>query len=77
MSRPDAGEIRRFLGEAALARLEELEVFARIDSTNTYLLAQAAPAPGRFRVAMADEQTAGRGRQSRRWISPFPGSYRR
>ena len=73
MSRPDAGEIRRFLGEAALARLEELEVFARIDSTNTYLLAQAAPAPGRFRVAMADEQTAGRGRQSRRWISP-PGA---
>ena len=34
---------------------------------------QPAPAPGRFRIAIADEQTAGRGRSSRRWISP-PGS---
>jgi BirA family biotin operon repressor/biotin-[acetyl-CoA-carboxylase] ligase len=73
MSRLDAGEIRHPLSEAALARLEELEVFARIGSTNTHLLEQAAPAAGRFRVAVADEQTAGRGRQSRRWISP-PGA---
>jgi BirA family biotin operon repressor/biotin-[acetyl-CoA-carboxylase] ligase len=73
MSRLDAGEIRQALSEAALARLQELEVFVRIGSTNTHLMERAAPAAGCFRVAVADEQTAGRGRQSRRWISP-PGA---
>ena len=33
-------------------------------------MTQPAPDPGHFRVAIADEQTSGRGRHSRRWISP-------
>jgi BirA family biotin operon repressor/biotin-[acetyl-CoA-carboxylase] ligase len=53
--------------------MEALEVFDEIDSTNSYLLQQTAPAAGRHRVAVADHQTAGRGRHSRAWISA-PGS---
>jgi len=70
MSSLDLDEIHRQLSEPTIARLDEFESFASIVSTNTYLLGQAAPAPGRFRVAVADEQTSGRGRHSRRWASP-------
>jgi BirA family biotin operon repressor/biotin-[acetyl-CoA-carboxylase] ligase len=52
------------------ARLDILEVFSEIESTNSYLLDQPAPPPGRFRVALADHQTAGRGRFDRTWQSP-------
>ena len=72
MSRLDAGLIQRSLAAAPRSRLDELEVFTSIASTNTHLLAQASPQPGRFRVALADHQTSGRGRQNRRWLSP-PG----
>lgn len=70
MSSLDAGEVCRYLSEPTVTRLAGFESFASIDSTNSYLLAQAAPEPGRFRVAVADRQTGGRGRHSRRWISP-------
>ena len=67
MTELDPATIRRSL--SAAANLEHLEVFARIDSTNTYLKDQPAPKPGHFRVAVADHQTAGRGRRERTWIS--------
>ncbi|MBT8079930.1 MAG: biotin--[acetyl-CoA-carboxylase] ligase, partial [Gammaproteobacteria bacterium] len=50
-----------------------LEAFAEVESTNDYLLEQAPPPIRRFRVALADFQTAGRGRMDRRWDAP-PGS---
>jgi BirA family biotin operon repressor/biotin-[acetyl-CoA-carboxylase] ligase len=73
MSRLDIAEVRLPLTEATADRLDAVEAFASIDSTNTYLLSQAPPPAGRLRVAIADEQTAGRGRQSRQWLSP-PGA---
>lgn len=73
MSELDAGLIQRAIAAASLAHLVELEVFDTIASTNTHLLNQAAPSAGRFRVAMADHQSSGRGRHNRRWLSP-PGS---
>lgn len=69
----DAPNIRRPLSELANSKLEMLEVFTSIASTNTYLMSQPAPQKGRYRVAIADHQTAGRGRHYRRWISA-PGS---
>jgi BirA family biotin operon repressor/biotin-[acetyl-CoA-carboxylase] ligase len=51
-------------------QLDFLEVFSEIESTNSYLLEQPAPLPGRFRVALADHQTAGRGRLDKQWHSP-------
>src|SRR5690606_1002334 len=65
-----AGDIQELLGDDARACLDDLETFESIESTNTYLLWRAAPEPGRFRAALADYQTQGRGRRGRRWIAP-------
>jgi BirA family biotin operon repressor/biotin-[acetyl-CoA-carboxylase] ligase len=73
MSKLDAAGIHQPITELAKAGLEKLEVFSSIASTNTYLMAQSPPAAGRFRVAIADHQTSGRGRHFRRWLSA-PGS---
>jgi len=73
MSVLSVADIQQPLTELANAKLEKLEVFSSIASTNTYLLAQPAPPAGRYRVAIADHQTSGRGRHYRRWISA-PGS---
>jgi BirA family biotin operon repressor/biotin-[acetyl-CoA-carboxylase] ligase len=47
--------------------------FAEIDSTNRYLLDEARGGAAAGLVALADYQTAGRGRFERRWEAP-PGS---
>jgi BirA family transcriptional regulator, biotin operon repressor / biotin---[acetyl-CoA-carboxylase] ligase len=68
-----AAGILQLLPDDERSRLEALEVFAELGSTNSHLLTEAAPAAGRFRVAIAENQTEGRGRLGRRWVSP-PGS---
>lgn len=73
MSKLDAQAIRASLGELASRRLERFEVFAAIESTNSHLMRGDPPRPGGFRVALTDNQTAGRGRHGRTWKSP-PGS---
>ena len=70
MNRLDVEQIHLPFGDRSRANLESLEVFAEIESTNSYLMNEAAPPPGRFRVAVAEHQTAGRGRMERRWYSP-------
>ncbi len=66
----DADSIRGPMSGLSRERLDALEVFPEIESTNSYLMEQAAPPPGRFRVALAEHQTAGRGRRDRIWYSP-------
>jgi BirA family biotin operon repressor/biotin-[acetyl-CoA-carboxylase] ligase len=73
MNSLDIVKVRDSLPDLLLTRLDALEVFPQIDSTNKYLLAQPAPPPGRLRVALAEHQTAGRGRFDRSWYST-PGS---
>jgi BirA family biotin operon repressor/biotin-[acetyl-CoA-carboxylase] ligase len=73
MSKLEASAIRQPLTSHAAAKLDQLNVFDAIASTNSYLLAVSAPSPGRFRVAIADHQTAGRGRRDRRWKT-VPGA---
>jgi len=73
MSKLEASAIRQPLTSPAAAKLDQLNVFDAIASTNSYLLAVSAPSPGRFRVAVADHQTAGRGRRDRRWKT-VPGA---
>lgn len=51
----------------------EIRRFAEIDSTNTYVMAQARQGAPEGLVAVAEHQTAGRGRLDRRWESP-PGA---
>lgn len=50
-----------------------LEVHARLPSTNTEAMARAAAGAPHGAVVLADEQTAGLGRQGRTWHSP-PGA---
>lgn len=52
------------------ARIDRLEVFASLDSTNRYLLETPPPSIGTIHVALADYQHAGRGRRGRRWTLP-------
>jgi BirA family biotin operon repressor/biotin-[acetyl-CoA-carboxylase] ligase len=70
----DAGAIRAALGERSAGRLHRLEVLFEVDSTNTRLLARPGPPAGFADAALAELQHAGRGRQGRRWISPFGAS---
>lgn len=70
MSSLTSDSIHERLGEGARSRLDVLEVFSELESTNTYLLEQPCPAPGRYRVTLANRQTKGRGRMNRSWISP-------
>jgi BirA family biotin operon repressor/biotin-[acetyl-CoA-carboxylase] ligase len=51
----------------------EIRRFAEIDSTNTYVRREARHGAPEGLVAVADHQTAGRGRLDRRWESP-PGA---
>lgn len=51
----------------------EIHRFATIDSTNTWVMEQARAGAAEGLVAVAAEQTAGRGRLGRSWIAP-PGS---
>jgi len=69
MQETDAAEISERLSSATRASLESLDVFPEIDSTNAYLLAAERPAGEHLRVAIAGRQSAGRGRQGRRWVS--------
>ncbi len=73
MSGLDAARIRRLAKDPVRERLTHVEVFAEIDSTNSYLMKMPAPEPGDLRVAVTNNQTAGRGRYGRVWQSP-PGS---
>ena len=73
MTSLDSDAIHAGLGEAAASRIDRVEAFDEIGSTNSYLLAGQAPSPGRIRVALTDNQVAGRGRHGRVWQSP-PGS---
>jgi BirA family biotin operon repressor/biotin-[acetyl-CoA-carboxylase] ligase len=67
----DAGRMRAAALELGRRLPEALEVHFLIDSTNEYLQASPPPPPAVARVALAELQTAGRGRRGRRWISPF------
>ena len=48
--------------------------FAEIDSTNRYVLARARSGAAEGLVAVADHQTAGRGRLGRTWVAPAGSS---
>jgi BirA family transcriptional regulator, biotin operon repressor / biotin---[acetyl-CoA-carboxylase] ligase len=59
---------------AASTRFTDLREFEAIDSTNTYLLAEAKGGAAEGVVAIADYQRAGRGRLGRTWTAPPGGS---
>lgn len=73
MSVSDNSTLLEGLTPGNRAILDDADVYEVTDSTNTRLLEAASPAPGRARIALADYQTAGRGRHDREWVTR-PGS---
>jgi len=57
------------LRNLATTRFHEIRWFTGIDSTNRHLLLEAARGCREGVVAVADEQTAGRGRHGRTWVA--------
>lgn len=70
MMMTECREILPAIPEAERACIESLDCFEKIGSTSTWLASRAVPADGCCRIAIADEQTAGRGRRDNRWTSP-------
>lgn len=70
----DERRIRAPMAPERAARLRGLELLFEVDSTNTRLLAAAAPPGGCADVVLTELQHAGRGRRGRHWIAPFGGS---
>lgn len=73
MTSLDRDLIRQFANDSKRQSATHIDVFTEIDSTNSYLMQAPAPEPGRGRVAVTRNQTAGRGRHGKTWQSP-PGS---
>lgn len=69
----DVDAIEAKLNPVSRRSIESLERSVEVESTNRYLLAEQPPAAGKTRVAIAEYQTAGRGRHGRRWSMP-PGT---
>lgn len=67
----DEKTLRSRLSKESARRVGEITVHHSIDSTNSLLLAHAPGPAGRARVALAEYQTAGRGRRGKPWLMPF------
>ena len=66
----DEKELRKSLSDIPLG---EIRFFQQTGSTNDLALAWATTGAEEFSLVIADEQTSGRGRQGRKWITP-PGT---
>ncbi len=64
-------EILKRLPQKTKSILSGLEIHGSIDSTNEYLMQQAADEASTGQVCLAERQTAGRGRRGRKWVSPY------
>jgi BirA family biotin operon repressor/biotin-[acetyl-CoA-carboxylase] ligase len=51
--------------------ISSLEIHDQIDSTNAYLMTQTRQQAVSGLVCFAEQQTAGKGRRGREWVSPF------
>lgn len=51
--------------------LSHIDVLSQVDSTNSILKQRAIQGAASGTACLAEQQTAGRGRQGRHWVSPF------
>jgi len=67
----DSERILAALPRQARHRIERLEVYTDIDSTNSHLMREGQGGAPSGTLCLAERQRAGRGRRGRTWISPF------
>ncbi|MCG8317327.1 MAG: bifunctional biotin--[acetyl-CoA-carboxylase] ligase/biotin operon repressor BirA [Pseudomonadales bacterium] len=67
----DASLIRSSVLPSAQHLLQEVEVHGVVSSTNDVAMRKASDGVGSGFVCFAEQQTAGRGRRGRTWVSPF------
>ncbi len=67
----DANRLINEMSESGRSRLAALELHQQIDSTNAFLMRAAAQGAASGTVCLAEQQSAGRGRHGRTWVSPF------
>lgn len=67
----DAGRIRGAMADPVLRRISRLEILDVVDSTNSVVLDAFRKGSGDGFVCLTEQQTAGRGRRGREWVSPF------
>lgn len=70
MSEISESAITGYLGEEALSRVKKLYIFDSVPSTNVFLLEKGGAGSGSLVACIANQQTAGRGRNGRQWQSP-------
>lgn len=70
----DQGEILAALSPAVRALVSELDIREVVDSTNLQALGRALKGPSSGYVCTAEQQTAGRGRRGKVWLSPYAGN---
>ena len=67
----DETTLRAGISEPARKLITQLDVEWQIGSTNTELMARKKDAHFNGSICVAEQQTAGKGRRGRSWISPF------
>ena len=67
----DAGKIIAAYGPGFNPDEIKLEIFRQIGSTNDHIMAQLGQGDHRTHIALAEMQSAGKGRRGRSWVSPF------
>ena len=70
----DADKVRAALSAPASGLLTTLVVLDSVDSTNAEAMRRAQSGSVAGLVCTAEQQTAGRGRRGRQWVSPFAGN---
>ncbi len=67
----DEDKILAAMSHECRTRINKLEIHQSLDSTNAYLLDQEPHRLVSGHVCLAEQQTAGRGRRGRIWVSPY------
>jgi len=67
----DEAQIKAQSENRAKQRLRSLDVHFQTTSTNNVAMSMASSGAGSGSVCLAEQQTAGRGRRGRKWVSPL------
>lgn len=67
----DSSRVKALLSSPARELLSVLDVRDQVDSTNSLALQRAQETPQSGYVVVAEQQSAGRGRRGRKWVSPY------